>query len=130
MGSEDNTEPGKPGGRQTGSLGLIGFCVVVLLLFAVSLNNPAKVAEWSARLLRRPSPRRECMRNMIQIEGAVMSWALENKKVTTDTYSLTDTILLGYLKGSALPRCPLGGRYSAGTNVAQLPYCTIPSHTL
>lgn len=127
---DNNTEPAKLGGRQSGSLVLIGFCVAVLVLFAVILNNPAKVVEWSARLLRRPSPRHECMRNMMQIDEAVMQWALENRKISTSTYSLTDPNIICRLRGSVLPLCPLGGRYFAGTNVCDSPHCTIPGHTL
>ncbi|NBV23322.1 MAG: hypothetical protein EBS05_15560 [Proteobacteria bacterium] len=65
-----------------------------------------------------------CIGNMKQIDGAVQQWALEQKKAAADTYSLTDTTLLAYLKGSELPACPGGGHYIAGTNVSGEPSCS------
>jgi|GEM_PF-1736164 len=121
---------GKPGGRQPGSQLLIGFCVAVLVLFAVMLNNPAKVAEWGARVFGWKTPKEECIMNLKRIDGAVQQWALENKKLGTDPYSLTDTNVLSYLRDSILPRCPLGGRYAAAPDVNGAPTCTVPGHTL
>jgi hypothetical protein len=66
-----------------------------------------------------------CIANLKQIDGAIQQWALENKKTTTDTYSLTDPALLQYLKGTQLPTCPQGGRYSAGKSIADTPVCTL-----
>ena len=62
----------------------------------------------------------------------MQQWALENKKAATDTYSLSDTTLLAYMKGSALPVCSSHGRYLPGTNVADKPKCSLASagHTL
>ena len=73
-----------------------------------------------------------CIANMKQIEGAVTQWAVETKKSGTDTYSLSDPVLLGYMKTSSLPVCPGGGGYTAGTNVGTAPVCNQASigHTL
>jgi hypothetical protein len=81
-------------------------------------------------LVRKPGPRQWCIPNLKQIEGAVQQWALENKKLTTDIYSFSDKTLLAYLKGSVLPQCPQGGRYSPGTNITDGPKCSYPGHTL
>lgn len=120
--------------KPPGSLLLIGFCVGVLVLFAVMLNHPAKVAEWASYLrfphARGGSPKSGCIANLKWIDGATQQWAPENRKTATDTYSLTDTDLLQYLRGSVLPLCPLGGKYSAGSNVVAVPRCTVPGHTL
>lgn len=126
----DNTETAGPGGKQPASLVLIGFSVGVLVLFAVMLNNPGMVAECGSKLFGWQTPKQECINNLKQIDGAVQQWALENKKFATDTYSLTDTNLLEYLKGSVLPRCPLGGRYTGAPNIAGCPTCSVPGHTL
>lgn len=128
--STNEPENSPPGGRQPGSQVLIGFCVVVLVLFAVMLNNPAKVAEWGARVFGWKTPKDECIMNLKQIDGATQQWALENKKLATDPYSLTDTNLLAYLRGSVLPRCPLGGRYAAAPEINGAPTCSVPGHTL
>mgnify|MGYP006276995707 FL=1 len=66
-----------------------------------------------------------CIANMKQIDGAVQRWALENKLTATDTYSLSNSNLLGYLPLNELPPCPGGGRYTAGTNVGGEPFCTV-----
>jgi len=128
--STNEPDNSPPGGRQPGSQLLIGFCVAVLVLFAVMLNHPDKVAEWGARVFGWKTPKDECIMNLKQIDGAVQQWALENKKVAADPYSLTDTNLLSYLRGSVLPRCPLGGRYTAASDVTGAPTCTVPGHTL
>jgi hypothetical protein len=128
--STNDPENSPPGGRQPGSQVLIGLCVVVLVLLALMLNNPAKVAEWGYRFLGWRTPKHECIANLKQIDGAVQQWALEHKKVSTDTYSLSDNNLLCYLRGSVLPLCPLGGTYSPAANVSGYPTCSVPGHTL
>ncbi len=119
-----------PSGRPPGSQVLVGFCVAVLVGFALMLNHPAKVAEWGARLFGWKTPKDQCIMNLKQIDGAVQQWALENRKLATDPYSLMDTNLLSYLRGSVLPRCPLGGRYTAASEINVIPTCTAPGHTL
>lgn len=128
--NENHTEPDASGGKQSGSQVLIGFCVVVLVLFAVMLNNPEQVAEWGSKFFGWRTPKQQCIDNLKQIDGAVQQWALENRKTATDTYSLTDPDVLAYLRGSLLPLCPRGGKYSAAKQVAPPPTCSVPGHTL
>lgn len=73
-----------------------------------------------------------CVANLKAIDGAVQQWAFENKKAPTDTYSFNDPLLLRQMRGSALPLCPGGGRYTAGANVADKPKCSLAGsgHTL
>ena len=71
-----------------------------------------------------------CISNLKQIDGAVQQWALENRKVATSTYALTDLNLLAFLRGSRLPACPGGGIYTAAHNVSGVPTCSILGHTL
>jgi hypothetical protein len=73
-----------------------------------------------------------CISSLKQIDGAVQQWALEKKKTATDTYSLSDSTLLAYFKGSVLPMCYKGGRYSPGKSIADSPKCSIGGigHTL
>ena len=72
----------------------------------------------------------KCVGNLKQIDLTAQAWALENKKTMPDTYSLSDTTLLAYLKGSVLPVCPLDGTYSPGTNNGDVPKCSVPGHQL
>ena len=71
-----------------------------------------------------------CISNLRQIDGAKEQWALEHKKVASDTP--TDSDLIGpnrYIK--VKPTCPAGGKYSYN-NMATKPSCNAPSgdHTL
>lgn len=66
-----------------------------------------------------------CQANLKQIDGAVQQWALEQNLAGTNTYSLDDPAVLAYLKGSVLPTCPTGGRYSPALTVADSPRCSL-----
>jgi hypothetical protein len=79
---------------------------------------------------RRLSPKYACIYNLKHIDGAVQQWALVNGHFATTTYTLRDPLLLGYLKGSVVPICPLHGTYSSGTNVNESPRCSVPGHSL
>jgi hypothetical protein len=71
-----------------------------------------------------------CLDNLRRIDGAKQQWALENKKLSTDTPAMED--LRPYLaKGpnGELPACPDGGTYTVGT-VGERPTCSIPGHAL
>jgi hypothetical protein len=130
MNDTSSNDPSQPEARSSGSPVLIGFAVIVLVLLALMLNNPEKVAELGHRFFGWQTPKEKCITNLKHIDGAVQQWALENRKFAADTVSLSDTSVLAYLRRSALPTCPLGGKYSAGANVAAAPRCSIPGHTL
>ncbi|KAF0175634.1 MAG: Uncharacterized protein FD161_3288 [Limisphaerales bacterium] len=117
--NQDNTEPAKS---------VIGwqFWLAVLL---VLLGGVLLVPKVFVRT-RSETPRGRCIFYLKQIDGAVQQWALEKSKAATDTYSLTDTYYLLYHRGSVLPVCPLGGRYSPGKDVMDIPRCSVPGHTL
>ena len=66
-----------------------------------------------------------CANNLRMIHGAVEQWAMENKLARTDSYSLSDTNLLSYMKGGVIKSCPAGGVYSAGKSIADEPVCSI-----
>lgn len=100
-------------------------CAIVGLVVLIVVPNFVKAKASNGR-------NRTCVPQLKMIQGAVEQWALESRKSLTDTYSLSDTAVLAYLKGSVLPKCPQGGRYSPGTNVADKPKCSLssPGHTL
>ena len=100
----------------------VGAAVVVFVVLILVALNLAETKKNRAQ--------RECISNLQQIDGVSQAWALENKKAVTDTYSLTDTTMLMYLKASMLPVCPLGGTYSPGTNHGDVPKCSVPGHRL
>lgn len=102
----------------------------------VAIGGLGSALAWSFvvqnRAGSRTHPRGGCIANLKQIDGAVQQWALESKRAATDTYSLSDTTLLAYMRGSTLLKCPKGGRYTPGTNVADKPKCSLSNlgHTL
>lgn len=110
----ENESPSKP--RFGRSFWLVIASVGLLMAF-VAVPNFIK-----ARATRAKNP---CIANLKQIDGAVQQWALENNKTATDTYSLSDTTLLQYLKNSRLPVCREGGRYLPGSTVSATPRCTL-----
>jgi prepilin-type N-terminal cleavage/methylation domain-containing protein len=80
---------------------------------------------------REASQKNACIANMKQIDGAKNTWALENKKQSTDLPTATD--LYGatlYIRDT--PQCPANGTYTIGTVTAR-PTCsngTTLGHTL
>ncbi|MEQ2007931.1 MAG: hypothetical protein ABMA26_14130 [Limisphaerales bacterium] len=98
--------------------------VVVGLLSAIALPNFVKARETRSK--------NACPATLKVIDDAVRKWARNHKKTATDTYSLSDPQILRHLRGSVLPVCPAGGRYSPGTNVSDGPKCSFAAwgHTL
>ena len=118
---------------------IIGFIVMrrgrSWVFFALGLVSTAlllAIALPSIRPARPMAERNTCIANLRLVDSTVQQWALENKKASTDTYSLSDTVLIGYFKGSALPYCPGGGSYVAGSAVSLVPTCSLSGlgHTL
>jgi len=90
---------------------------IIALLAAIAIPNFVKA--------RANSQRSACIANLKQIDGAKATWALEAKKVNTDTPA--DTDLYGstaYIR--VQPGCPAGGTYTMG-NVATRPACSLAS---
>lgn len=112
--------------RESGWAWLIWVGLGVFLVLAAAVVLPGFIKP------RVTVSHNSCVANLKQIDGAVQQWALENKKAATDTYSLSDTTLLAYIKGSTLAVCPKGGRYSPGTNISDSPKCSLAhlGHTL
>jgi prepilin-type N-terminal cleavage/methylation domain-containing protein len=93
---------------------------IIGLLAAIAIPNFIKARELSQKSA--------CIANLKQIDGAKGTWALENKKVSTDTPNTGD--LYGptlYIRDE--PTCPANGTYVLGT-VSAKPTCSVTGHSL
>jgi general secretion pathway protein G len=105
-----------------------GFTLVEIMIVVAIIGLLAAIAIPNFVKARTASQRSACIANLKQIDGAKQTWALENKKVGTDSPAKTD--LYGtdkYIRDE--PFCPGGGTYNINT-VDTKPTCTITDHTI
>lgn len=72
-----------------------------------------------------PGPN-NCINNLRQLEGAVLQWAIEQRKEASDKVTFND--ITPYLKNPST--CPQAGTYTVGPVVSNLPTCSIAGHVL
>ena len=75
-----------------------------------------------------PAAVSSCYANLKQLDGAINTWAFENKKTTNDAPAENELIgENGYIR--KWPKCPRGGHYTLG-KVGDKPRCSIHEHDL
>jgi prepilin-type N-terminal cleavage/methylation domain-containing protein len=107
-----------------------GFTLVEIMIVVAIIGLLAAIAIPSFVRARQTSQRNTCINNLRQIDGAKDQWAIESG--AADGAAVAEGDVLPYIKGTAMPTCPVGDAAYTINNVGTDPQCSsgIADHTL
>jgi prepilin-type N-terminal cleavage/methylation domain-containing protein len=108
--------------------GRSAFTLVEIMIVVAIIGLLAAIAIPNFVRARENAQRTACLANLRSIEGAKGTWALEQRRGSTDVPA--DTDLFGpTLYIAARPHCPANGAYTLN-QVDTKPACSVATHTL
>src|SRR5437867_7598416 len=113
------------------SIRTAGFTLVEIMIVVAIIALLAAIAIPNFVKARTASQKSACIANLKQIDGAKATWALEQKKTSTDTPTGTDLYgATNYIRDQ--PVCPANGAYTIDQvqNKPTCPNAATMGHTL
>ena len=101
-----------------------GFTLVEIMIVVAIIGLLAAIAIPNFVKARTSAQKNACIANLRQIEGAIESWALENKKTEGAATAGSEAAINAFLRGGGAPACPGNGTYTYNA-VGSAPSCSL-----